>query len=70
MGEFETVMQTRDQVEGLHNYCRVFISGYVNTEKKFSIAFINQLFREKTKKFFVMGLIKREILTSGEVLYT
>ena len=64
-------MQTRDEVEGLHNYCRVFISGYVNTEKKkISIAFINQLSREKTKKFFVMGLIKREILTSREVLYT
>ena len=44
-------MQTRDEVEGLHNYCREFISGYVNTEKKkFSIAFINQLFREKNKK--------------------
>ena len=30
-------MQTRDEVEGLHNYCQVFISGYVdyvNTEKK------------------------------------
>ena len=41
---FETVMQTRDEVEGLHN-CQefsqwVFISGYVNTGKKFSIAFI------------------------------
>ena len=36
-------MQTRDEVEGLHNCLptpRVFISGYVNTGKKFSIAFI------------------------------
>ena len=48
-------MQTRDEVEGLHNYCRVFISGYVNTEKKFSIAFTNQLSREKTKKILCYG---------------
>ncbi|CAH3183670.1 unnamed protein product [Porites evermanni] len=44
-------MQTRDEVEGLHNRrelishqilptSRVFISGYANTGKKFSIAFI------------------------------
>ena len=41
-------MQTRDEVEGLNN-CRefsmqltprAFISGYANTGKKFSIAFI------------------------------
>ena len=37
-------MQTRDEVKGLHN-CQeflpqVFISGYANTGKKFSIAFI------------------------------
>ncbi|KXJ09804.1 hypothetical protein AC249_AIPGENE23154, partial [Exaiptasia diaphana] len=46
LGEFETVMQTRDEVEGLHNHrefsqpARVFASGYVNTGKKLSIAFI------------------------------
>ena len=40
-------MQTRDEVEDLHNcrvfisvcLSRVFISGYANTGKKFSIAF-------------------------------
>ena len=32
--EFLTVMQTRDEVEGLLNYL-VFISGYVNTENVF-----------------------------------
>ena len=47
----------------------VFISGYANTGKKFSIAFIKQLYREKTQKLFVMVLIKTEILTSPKVLY-
>ena len=41
---------------------REFISGYANTGKKISIAFITF--------FFVMAMIKREILTSREVLYT
>ena len=41
-GEFEIVIQTQDEVEDLyHSLHRVFISGYANTEKKFSIAFIN-----------------------------
>ena len=74
MGEFEKVMQTRDEVEGLHNYCQVFISGYVdyvNTEKKiFYCLYKLTLPRKKPTKFFVMALIKREILTSREVLYT
>ena len=51
MGEFEIVMQTRDEVEGLHN-CRdhavllcfiVFMSGCANTGKQFGIAFIKEL---------------------------
>ena len=39
LGEFETVMQTRDVVEGLHNFQEFSQSskwlrwGYVNTEK-------------------------------------
>ena len=46
MGEFETVMQTLDFVSGLHDCLEfsqtllVFISGYANTGKMFSIAFI------------------------------
>ena len=66
-------MQTRDEVEGLHNYCQVFISGYVddvNTEKKVFYCLYKLTFPRKKKKFFVMALIKREILTSREVLYT
>ena len=44
MGELKTVMQTRDEVKGLHNCGE---SGYANTRKKFSIAFRKWLSREK-----------------------
>ena len=63
-------MQTRDEVEDLHNYCRVFISGYVNTEKKSFLLLLLIHFPEKKKKNSVMALIKRKILPSREVLYT
>ena len=61
MGEFDTVMQTRDEVEaggGGGGVCitvenslnpRVFMSSYANTGKKFSIVFINYFSREKRK---------------------
>ena len=49
----------------------MFISGYANTGKKFSIAFIILYnFPEKKKNSLFSLLIKREILTSREVLYT
>ena len=38
------------------------ISGYANTGKKFSIAFIIN-FPKKNAELFVMALIKREVLT-------
>ena len=48
-------MQTRDEVEGLHATPRVFILGYANTGKKFSIAFIkyfSKLIRQMKENFF------------------
>ena len=74
MEEFETVMQTRDEVE----FCitvenspnpRVFISGYANTGKNVFYCFYKVTVRKKKNtKLFVMALIKREILTAREVL--
>ena len=49
-------MQTRDEVEGLHN-CR---------EKSYKITFPGK----KSKTLLFRALIEREILTSREVLYT
>ena len=59
MGEFDTAMQTRDEVEaGGEGVCitvensvnpRVFMSSYANRGKKFSIVFINY-FPEKKRK--------------------
>ena len=61
------------EVEGLDN-CREFsqplkclYQAMQIQEKKISIAFINQLSREKMQ-LFVVALIKREILNSREVL--
>ena len=48
----------------------MFTSGYANTGKKFSIAFIKQLSQEKKQTLLFRALIKREILTSRKVLYT
>ena len=53
MGEFEKVTQTRDEIEGLHNYCRVFISGYVdyvNTEKKGFLLLVQINFPEEKQQ--------------------
>ena len=50
-------MQTRDEVEGLHN-CR---------EKSDKITFPG---KKKSKTLLFRALIEREILTSREVLYT
>ena len=48
---------------------RVFISGYANTRKKFSFAFIKN-FPRKNAKTLCTTLIKREILTSRKILST
>ena len=60
LGEFETVMQTQDEVEGLHN-CREFsqpleclYQAMQTQEKKFSMAFIkyfSKLIRQMKGKF-------------------
>ena len=69
-------MQTRDEVEGLHN-CLEFpqpvecLYQAVQTQEKIFFCFYKILFLEKEKNtLFYMALIKREILTSLEVLYT
>ena len=48
----------------------MFISGYANTGKKFSIAFIKKkkLSREKTQNSSFRIMIKREILTKSRSL--
>ena len=61
MGEFETVMQTRDKVSGVHN-CWEF---FQPLECKNKVTF-----PRKNTKLFVMVLIKTEIFTSCKVLYT
>ena len=66
-------MQTRDgfaQLPRILPNPRVFISGYVTREKIFSIAFIKKLSLEKEKNTLFRALIKTEILTSLDVLYT
>ena len=46
LGEFETVMQTRDEAQGSHTFrdfsqpLWVFLSGYANTIESFFIALI------------------------------
>ena len=69
-------MQTRDEVEGLHN-CLEFpqpvecLYQAVQTQEKIFFCFYKIFFLEKEKNtLFYMALIKREILTSLEVLYT
>ena len=76
LGEFETVVQTRDEVEGLH-CCRDFpnpSSVYIRIckhRKKVFYCFYKKNFQEKKSKTLLFrALIKREILTSREVLYT
>ena len=69
-------MQTRDEVEGLYN-CLEFpqpvecLYQAVQTQEKIFFCFYKIFFLEKEKNtLFYMALIKREILTSLEVLYT
>ena len=75
MGEFETVMQTRDEVEGVDN-CREFYQPLeclyqaMQTPEKSFLLLLEHYFSEKNPKLFVMAMIKKEILTSRKVLYT
>ena len=69
-------MQTRDEVEGLYN-CLEFpqpvecLYQAVQTQEKIFFCFYKIFFLVKEKNtLFYMALIKREILTSLEVLYT
>ena len=66
-------MQTRDEVEGLHN-CLEFpqpvecLYQAVQTQEKNLFCFYKIFFLEKEKNtLFYIALIKREILTSLEV---
>ena len=73
MGEFETVLQTRDEVEGLHK-CREFsqplewlYQAVQNTGKKFSIAFIkyfSKLIRQMKGILFMDFLIQNDFLNT------
>ena len=69
-------MQIRDEVKGLHN-CREFsqpleclYQDMQTQEKNFLLLLQNNFPKKKSKTLFFRGLIKREILTSREVLYT
>ena len=68
-------MQTRDEVEGLHN-CREFsqrlecLYQAMQTQEKVFYCFYKLTFPRKKKNSLFRLLIKREILTSREVLYT
>ena len=74
LGEFETVMQTRDEVEGLHN-CREFsqplecLYQAMQIQEKVFYCFYKLTSLRKKTKLFVIALIKKEILTIREVLY-
>ena len=76
LGEFETVMQTQHKVEYLHN-CQEFSKllecfyQVMQTQgKKVSHYFYKTTFPRKKQNSLFMALMKREILTSQEVLYT
>ena len=77
MGENETVIQARDDssrvsitVENSPNASSVYIR-LCKHRKKIFFSFYKIFFLEKEKNtLFYMALIKREILTSLEVLYT
>ena len=68
-------MQTRDEVECLHN-CREFsqrlecLYQAKQTQEKSFLLLLRNNFPEKKRKTFCMALIKREILTSRKVLST
>ena len=76
LGKFETVVQTRDEVEGLH-YCRDFPNPSTVSirickhRKKVFYCFFKKNFQErKSKTILFRALIKTEIFTSRELLYT
>ena len=76
MGEFLTVMQTRDEVECLHN-CREFsqpleclYQDKQTQEKSFVLLLQNNFPEKQSKTLLFRALIKREILKSRDVLYT
>ena len=60
MGEFETVMQTRDEVEGLHN-CREFsqrlecLYKAMQTQEKSFLLLLTNNFPEKKRKTLCYG---------------
>ena len=76
MGEFETLVQSRDEVEGLHigqkfsQPLECLYQGMQTQEKSFLLLLGNNFPEEKSKTLLFRALIKREILTSREVLYT
>ena len=68
-------MQTRDEVEGLHN-CREFsqpleclYQDMQTQEKSFLLLLQKNFLEEKSKTHLFRVLFKKEILTSREVLY-
>ena len=68
-------MQTRDEVEGLHN-CREFsqclerLYQAMQTQEKRFLLLLENNFPKTKCKTLCMALIKREILTSRKVLST
>ena len=65
-------MQTRDEVEGFH-YCREFSQPLecLHQDMQIFYCFYKITFpRKKSKTFLFRPMIKTEILTSREVLYT
>ena len=69
-------MRTREKVEGLHN-CREFsqpleclYQDMQTQEKSFLLPLQINFSEKKSKTLLFRALIKREILTSREVLYT
>ena len=74
MGEFETIMLTRDEVEGLHNCCEFSqplecLHQAMQIPEKSFLFLLLVNFPEKSAQLFYMAPIKREIPTSGKVLY-
>ena len=64
LGEFETVIHSRDEVEGLRILPtpRVVISGYGNTGKKVFYCFYKITFSRKNAKLFVWHWLKEKFL--------
>ena len=67
LGEFETVMQTRDDVENSLKASSVYIRLSKHRKKVF-YCFYKIIFPRKKRKTLGMALIKREVLTSRKNL--